>query len=112
MAQDMTSPQQLADSVAVSEGWAMMSRGHWVRGSETLTASHPFPVGDLTALVAAWPKDRVLTIESYPADNGGCKWAAHHPSIPAVNAVDTEWAARARLHVAVKAAERAADEPD
>ena len=93
----MSDLQHLADQLAECEGWYYDDdQDGWCKPAVPM-CKHPFPVNDLTALAAAWPGGKNCIV-LYMAG----KWDALHSGTG--HGADTEWEARARLHLAVRAA--------
>jgi hypothetical protein len=76
----------------------------WVSGDPDragLSPAHPFPEGDLTTLVAAWPEGWYLSIEVWHDGKAMASGGRDEASTFSSGVVDTEYEARLRLTVAV-----------
>ena len=95
----MSDLQHLADQLAECEGWYCDDdQDGWCKPGVPM-CKHPCPVNDLNALAAAWPRERRWCLIC----EGDGTFTASGPGLEDVSA-DTEWEARARLHIAVRAA--------
>ena len=100
----------LRDRLAGLLGWKMHEVGYWYNGNEYLSDGTPkngqlrweHPVGDLTALAAAWPEGWDLCVRRFAGGwRVGANLLGNDSSYIQISYFDTEYEARLQLTIAV-----------